>query len=152
MARDALASAAPRGDDVEVARRALVLIRRNLAEQDDSHDPVMLAVEGEREQVAVPRAALELLVRILANMAAGQGVTVVPSHAELTTQQAASILNVSRPFLIGLLEDGQIEYRTVGTHRRIQAASLLEYMRHDSVKRRAVADELTALTQEMGLT
>nr|WP_207781945.1 helix-turn-helix domain-containing protein [Phytoactinopolyspora limicola] len=91
-------------------------------------------------------------VAIPANMAAGQGVTLVPAHAELTTQQAASLLNVSRPFLIGLLDQDEIEYRTVGTHRRIKASSLLDYMRRDDAKRRNAADELAALTQEMGLT
>jgi excisionase family DNA binding protein len=78
-------------------------------------------------------------------------VSVVPAHAELTTQQAADMLNVSRPFLIGLLEAGEIDYRKVGKHRRVKAASLLDYMRHDDQRRRQAADELTALTQDMGL-
>lgn len=76
----------------------------------------------------------------------------VPAHAELTTQQAAGLLNVSRPHLIGLLEAGEIEYRKVGKHRRVKVSSLLEYMRSDDHRRRAAADELSALTQEMGLT
>jgi excisionase family DNA binding protein len=85
-------------------------------------------------------------------MAAGQGVTVVPSHAELTTQQAAEILNVSRPFVIKLLGEGLIDYRTVGTHRRIRADSLLEYKRRDDAARHDAAGELAAMTQELGLT
>ena len=84
-------------------------------------------------------------------MAAGQGVSVVPAHAELTTQQAAELLNVSRPFLIGLLDAGDIEYRTVGKHRRIKAQSLMAYMSRDDQGRREAADELTRLNQEMGL-
>jgi excisionase family DNA binding protein len=84
-------------------------------------------------------------------MAGGQGVSVVPAHAELTTQQAADLLNVSRPFLIGLLEAGEIDYRKVGKHRRVKAASLLDYMRHDDQRRRQAAEELTALTQDMRL-
>ncbi|MFI7062589.1 helix-turn-helix domain-containing protein [Kribbella sp. NPDC050124] len=99
----------------------------------------------------VPRSAVELLARILAHMAAGQGVSVVPADAELTTQQAADLLNVSRPFLIGLLDAGEIEYRKVGKHRRIRADSLLDYKRTDDQRRREAADELTALGQEMGL-
>jgi excisionase family DNA binding protein len=88
---------------------------------------------------------------IRAHMAAGRGVSVVPRNAELTTQQAADLLNVSRPFLIGLLKAGEIEFRTVGTHRRIKAASLIDYMRMDDQRRREAADELTRLGQEMGL-
>ncbi len=112
---------------------------------------VRLVVDDGDETLAVPSAAVELLARILAHMAAGQGVSVVPSHAELTTQQAADLLNVSRPFLIGLLDAGQIEYRKVGKHRRIKAASLLAYLRADDQHRRGAADELSALTQQMGL-
>jgi excisionase family DNA binding protein len=84
-------------------------------------------------------------------MAAGQGVSVVPAHSELTTQQAAELLNVSRPFLIGLLDAGDIEYRKVGKHRRIKAQSLMAYMARDDQERREAADELTRLNQEMGL-
>ncbi len=62
------------------------------------------------------------------------------------------MLNVSRPYLIGLLDAGEIEYRKVGTHRRVRAASLLDYQRRDDQRRREAADELAALTQEMGLT
>ena len=65
-------------------------------------------------------------------------------------QQAADAMRVSRPYLIGLLESGKIAYRTVGTHRRVQAASLVAYMREDEAKRRAIADELAAETHDLG--
>jgi excisionase family DNA binding protein len=103
------------------------------------------------EDLVVPRDAVELLARILAHMASGHGVSVVPSHAELTTQEAANLLNVSRPYLIGLLESGEIEFRMVGTHRRVLAGSLLAYKARDDARRRDAADELTKLNQEMGL-
>jgi excisionase family DNA binding protein len=76
---------------------------------------------------------------------------VAAASAELTTQQAADLLSVSRPFLIGLLNAGEIEYRMVGTHRRIRAEAVLDYLRADDQRRRAAADDLTALNQEMGL-
>jgi len=78
-------------------------------------------------------------------------VSVVRADAELTTQQAAELLNVSRPFLIGLLDAGEIEYRKVGNHRRIKAQSLMAYMAPDDQERRQAADDLTRLNQEMGL-
>ncbi len=94
---------------------------------------------------------MSLLAYILTQAADGRGVSVIPSHAELTTQQAADMLNVSRPFLIGLLESGKIPYRMVGKHRRITAEALVEYKRRDDQKRRAAADELSALGQDLGI-
>jgi excisionase family DNA binding protein len=109
-------------------------------------------VEGGSEAIVVPRSVLEVLVRVLGSLSAGEGITVVPAHAEFTTQQAADLLNVSRPHLVKLLTDGEIEYRTVGTHRRVLAQSLMDYMKADDQRRRATAAELTELAQEMGLT
>lgn len=113
-------------------------------------EPVHLTLEEGHETVTVPRVVLALLVRVLANLAAGQGVTLVPAHAELTTQQAADVLNVSRPYLIKLLDEHKIDYRTVGTHRRITASSLMDYKARDDAERRKAADELAAMTREMG--
>lgn len=135
----------------DAAAEALQHIRKSLV--DHAEDTVLRAVidDGSQEELLLPRGAVELLASVLAHMAAGRAVSVVPSHAELTSQQAADLLNVSRPFLIGLLEAGEIDYRTVGTHRRVKAESLLAYRRKDDQTRRQAADELTALNQEMGL-
>jgi len=141
----------PDAGDITAAVAALPQVKDFLATHP-GREVVRLVVDDEHgDSLTVPRSAVELLARVLAHMAAGQGVSIVPSQAELTTQQAADMLNVSRPFLIGLLEQGVIDYRKVGTHRRIVAASLLEYMRQDDRKRRGVADELTALAEEMDL-
>ena len=77
--------------------------------------------------------------------------TVIPSHAELTTQQAAEVLNVSRPFVIKLLEQGEIKYRMVGTHRRLLAAKCAGVLERSQVQQREALAELTRLTDEMGL-
>lgn len=153
MSTRALEPIRPAAEDVTAAVAALPRVRDFLMSHPDAQ-VVRLRVDdvGGQEVLAVPRGALELLARVLAHMANGQGVTVVPANAELTTQQAADLLNVSRPFLIGLLEAGEIEYRLVGKHRRIRAESLMAFIRADDQRRRQVADELTALNQDMGLT
>jgi excisionase family DNA binding protein len=78
-------------------------------------------------------------------------VTVLASDAELTTQQAAEVLNVSRPFLIRLLESGEIRYRMVGSHRRVDLQSLLEYKRTDDARTLRAANDLSAFDEELGL-
>lgn len=151
MAASTLAPVQPDADAVRTAVEALPHIRDFLVRQPDGKVRLVVDDEHGDATLTVPRGAVELLARILAHMAAGQGVSVVPAHAELTTQQAADLLNVSRPFLIGLLDAHEIEYRKVGKHRRIKADSLMKYMRADDQGRREAANALTALNQEMGL-
>jgi excisionase family DNA binding protein len=95
--------------------------------------------------------ALRLLASILTEMAKGNPVTIVPTHSELTTQQAADLLHVSRPYLIKLLEEGKIPFRLVGQHRRVRLDELMAYKRRDGEARRRIADELTADAQELGM-
>lgn len=138
-------------EKTETANRALTRVRSYLAEHRDLSQIHVTVEDGERAPLTLPREVVELLAVMLAHLGAGRAVSVVPSDAELTTQQAADMLNVSRPFLIGLLDADEIEYRTVGTHRRIKASSLMDYKRRDDQRRREATDELTQLGQEMGL-
>ena len=92
-----------------------------------------------------------MLAQVLDLLANGQGVQIIPKDAEFTTQQAADVLSVSRPYVIGLLESGQIPFRKVGRHRRITFEALMGYKRKDDLQRRAAADDLADLSQELGL-
>ncbi len=94
---------------------------------------------------------VEALQRYLEPLASGEPVVVVPLEAELTTQQAADLLGISRPYLIRLLEEGKIPYRKVGTHRRIRARDLLAYKERSRREGERILKELTEEAQELGL-
>jgi excisionase family DNA binding protein len=106
---------------------------------------------GEEETVAIPLSAFRLLTNILTEMGKGNAVTLIPVHAELTTQQAADLLNVSRPYLIELLEKGAMPFRKVGKHRRVQFHDLMDYKQRTDQERLKALEKLSALDQELGL-
>lgn len=101
--------------------------------------------------VKLPASVVGMLLRILEEMARGNAVTLIPVHAELTTQEAADMLKISRPSLIQLLDEGRIEYRRVGTHRRVRFEGLVKYKRQMDDARRAALKELAAYDQELGI-
>src|SRR5882757_8728246 len=103
------------------------------------------------EPLVLPAAAVRLLGAVLTELAKGNAVTLMPHHAELTTQEAADLLNVSRPFLVGLLESGQLPHHKVGTHRRVRFADLMTYKRRRDAESEVALRELAALSQEMKL-
>lgn len=125
---------------------------RVLASRLKKAGPIRLRiVDNPSRKLELPSQAVQLLVRILEEMARGNAVTLIPVHAELTTQEAADLLNISRPSFIQLLDEGQIEFRKVGTHRRIRFESLMAYKRKADARRRAALNELAAYDQELGI-
>ena len=114
-------------------------------------EAVKLRIQGSDEIVAIPLKALKLLNSIISNMAQGKSIALMPTDAEITTQQAAEILNVSRPHVIKLLEKGEIPYRKVGSHRRILLQDILEYESKFRSDRRKKLDHLAKEAQKLNL-
>ncbi|MFK7160446.1 helix-turn-helix domain-containing protein [Marinospirillum sp. MEB164] len=106
---------------------------------------------GETHTVNMPVSALRMLVDVLTELGEGNTVKLVPIHAELTTQEAADLLNVSRPTLIKLLDDGEIPFHRSGNRRKVRFADLRHYQDELEQKRLQALEELTALDQELGL-
>jgi excisionase family DNA binding protein len=106
---------------------------------------------GQEQPIELPAGAVAMLMEILEAMAAGRGVTVIPENAELTTFEAAEVLNVSRPFLIKLLDEKKIPFRKVGKHRRIRMEDVMAYKGVIDAERQSVLDELASDAQEQGM-
>jgi len=106
------------------------------------------SIKLDGNDLILPRQALALLRDLLVEMAQGNAVTIVPTHAELTTQEAANILNVSRPHLVKLLEEGAIPFSKTGTHRRIRYQDLMAYSKQRTQESKAALDELALQAQE----
>ena len=118
----------------------------------DGSEPVLARFgAGTGEPIHIPTPAVQLLMEILNHMARGNGVALTSLGTELTTRQAADLLQVSRTHLVQLLEDGRIPHRKVGAHRRVRARDLLDYRRETESRRREALDELTAIDQKLGL-
>jgi len=106
-------------------------------------------MDAEQEQpLILPAGAVALLMDILEAMAAGRGISLIPENAELTTVEAAEVLNVSRPYLIKILTEGALPYRKVGKHRRIRMEDVMAYKRRIDREREAILDDLAADGQE----
>jgi excisionase family DNA binding protein len=132
----------PTTEDAALAKKALHALASH---QDPFRDfYVQIVQKGKTpERLLLPPSAVQLLFTILGEMSAGNAVTLIPVHAELTTQEAADVLNVSRPFLMNLLDEQKIPYLKVGTHRRILFADLMRYKHQIDADRRATLDQLT---------
>jgi len=99
----------------------------------------------------LPPVVAQLLMSILKETAAGHAVTLVPLEAEITTQQAAVLLNVSRPYVVGLIDNGTLPARMVGNQRRLPLKDVLAYKADNRAKRLEALQELVALDQKLGL-
>ena len=106
---------------------------------------------NESEDLILPGYAINLLLAMLTEMSKGNAITVMPIHAELSTQETAELLNVSRPHLVDLLEQGKIPFRKVGTHRRVLANDVFDYKQRIDAARLKALDDLAAQAQELDM-
>jgi excisionase family DNA binding protein len=121
-------------------------------DEDRRLDAAVLQVEGGDEvTISLPEAAADALLRLLSDLAEGRAVSIAGADEELTTREAADLLGVSRPYLVGLLKDGEIPSHKVGSHHRVYRRDVLAYKARRREKSEEAMQELTRLSQELGL-
>lgn len=106
---------------------------------------------GEYDELVLPGHVLQLLLDVLSEVSKGNAISLIPHHQEVSTQDAARLLNVSRPFLVSLLEKGEMPFRRVGSHRRVLLTDVLAYKEKTEALRSQILDELALLSQEEGM-
>jgi excisionase family DNA binding protein len=131
----------PSKEDAALAQEA----SRAIATKQPSELRVRL---DDGRELVLPKAATRLIAHLLTEMAQGNAVTIIPVHANLTTQEAADYLNVSRPHVVKLLEDGKIVFHMAGTHRRVKFQDLVAYKNASENRRREIMEELATQAQE----
>ena len=142
---------APTANEALLARESSRLLASHVGE---SRDLKIQIIEDEQpaESLSLPASAVRLLVALLTEMAEGNAITLIPVHAELTTQQAADLLHVSRPYLIRLLDECAIPYRKVGTHRRVLFSDLMAYKKQVEEARLTALDQLAEQAQKLNMS
>src|SRR5258708_5265274 len=133
----------------ENEQRALDQIEALLSANSGAETPKLVGAQG--QEMVLTESLVALLRQVVHQLARHKVVTIVPLNRELTTQEAAELLNVSRPYLIRLLDQGAIPYTRTGTHRRIRFDDLMRYKAERDAAREQALDELTRINQEMGL-
>ena len=141
----------PREADIALTSAQMLTIKI-AADSPDRPDKVAIRLaEDERDVIELPFAAVRLLIDLLDEMSKGNAVSLIPMNAELTTQQAADLLNVSRGFIVKLLDNREIPYRMVGTHRRVLFNDLKAYEERTKRARLKALDQLTEESQTLGI-
>ncbi len=141
----ALSERPPTEAEIRVASEAARLLAKALTPEGL---PFSVQRNGDQVQLDLPASLGQLMLDVLTHVGRGEMITLVPYGAELTTKEAADLLNVSRPFLIKLLDEGVIDHYKVGSHRRIRANQLLAYKGQRDSERREALTELQRLGQE----
>jgi excisionase family DNA binding protein len=137
----------PTAEEIALAKQSGRTLSAFLQTKAETQQIEIFDDKGGAHPVRVPVSALRLLVDVLTEIGEGNAVNIIPVHAELTTQEAADVLNVSRPFFVKLLEQGDIPFHKVGTHRRVRYQDVIAYKEAIDAKRTEALDELAAQAQ-----
>jgi len=137
----------PTDEETERARNFSRILAREFAPAES----VTIQRDDGEESIEIPRQVFNVLMRVLAVMSEGKAFSLIPMDKELTTQQAADILNVSRPYLNKILDLGDIAHRKVGRNRRIKFSDLMEYKKSQEQKSNAALQELAEQAQELDM-
>jgi len=144
-------SIVPTAKDIKLAQQSSRILAHMLLKQGAQFEVMLEMPHKQQKTILLPAPVVGLLVDILAQMAEGNGVTVAPLHAELTTQEAADLLNVSRPYFIQLLNKKEIPFRKVGNRRKILVHDVMAYKLKTDASRRKVLAELAEEAQKLHL-
>lgn len=139
----------PTAEEAALARESGRALSAYLQMRSETQQIEVFDDKGTPHPVRVPMSALRLLVDVLTEIGEGNAVSIIPVHAELTTQEAADVLNVSRPHLVKLLESNEIPFHKTGTHRRVRYQDVIAYKKRIDNERNKILDELTAQAQEL---
>lgn len=136
----------PNKRDIGVAKKSSMMLE---SVQLRKTSPAYLNIEN--KTVELPEPAVKLLLEIINQIAEGHTLTLVPEHAHLTTQEAADLLNVSRPFFVKLLESGEMPFQKVGNRRRILIDDVVQYKKKIHQKRTKILQELVDQAQDLNM-
>jgi excisionase family DNA binding protein len=139
----------PSPAEVALAREASQTLSAYLQTHAETQQIKVFDDQGAAHPVPVPVSALRLLVDLLTEIGEGNAVSIIPIHVELTTQDSADLLNVSRPFLVQLLERGEIPFHQIGTHRRVRYQDVIAYKERIDTERNTILDVLAEQAQDL---
>lgn len=139
----------PTAEEIAIARKSGRALSAFLQTRAQTQQIEIFDDKGASHSVRVPLSALRLLVDALTEIGEGNAVSIIPIHAELTTQDAADVLNVSRPFLVQLLERGEILFHKIGTHRRVRYQDVIAYKERIDAERSKALDALAEQAQAL---
>ena len=135
----------PSNEEIQIAAESSRLLAAVVGKGKEAK----IRIKSGDQEISVPISAMRMLVDILSHMAEGEAVTVVSQTTELTTQQAADFLNVSRPYIVKILESGKLGFHKVGSHRRIFFSDLVKYKEQIMSERQQTLDKLAEQAQEL---